>query len=475
VTEELEARLRRVVGDDHVLADADLRAGFETDWTGQYHGRARVVVRPATTEQVAGVIRLCGASGVPVVPQGGNTGLVGGSVPDESGAAVVLSTTRLDALDPVDTAARQLTAGAGVTLAAAQSHAGRAGLRVAVDLAARDSATIGGMAATNAGGVHVLRYGTMRRQVAGLEAVLADGSVVSHLAGLEKDNTGYDLTGLLCGSEGTLAVITRVRLRLIPVPAHLVTALLAWPDLATMVDGLNALRARIDGVEAAEYVVRRGVELVTATFGTAPPFAVAHAAYLIVEVAGSTDSTDALAGAIGDLPGVLDVAVATGAGQRHALWQLRELHTEALAHHGPPRKYDVTVPVGALATFVAQAVALVEQDSTLTCHHFGHLGDGNVHLNVLGVAGWSPADLARLDDAVLGLVSAHGGSISAEHGIGRLKRPWLHLSRSQAEIAAMTAIKGALDPSGMLSPGILLPDAGQSPIWTAGTEPILPD
>jgi len=464
-----------VVGEEHVLTDADLRAGFETDWTGQYRGRARLVVRPASTAEVVGVVRACQGAGVPVVPQGGNTGLAGGSVPDGTGTAIVLSTTRLDALDPVDTAARQVTVGAGVTLAAAQAHAGPAGLRVAVDLAARGSATVGGMAATNAGGMHVLRHGTMRRQVAGLEAVLADGSVLAHLGGLDKDNTGYDLSGLLCGSEGTLAVLTRVRLRLIPVPAHLVTALLAWPDLGTMVEGLNDLRTRVDGLEAAEYIVRRGVDLVTSTFGVTPPFAAGHPAYLIVEVAGGTDPTDALADAIAALPDVLDVAVATGSGQRQALWQLRELHTEALARHGPPRKYDVTVPLATLAAFVAEAVALVEDDRGLTCHHFGHLGDGNVHLNVLGVDAWSPERLARLDDAVFTLVASHGGSISAEHGIGRLKRRWLHLSRSPVEIAAMMAVKRALDPLGLLSPGVLLPAPDQVPMWSAGTDPILPD
>jgi len=305
--------------------------------------------------------------------------------------------------------------------------------------------------------------------------VLADGSVLTHLAGLEKDNTGYDLSGLLCGSEGTLAVITRVRLHLVPVPSHLVTALLAWPDVATMVTGLNVLRARVDGVEAAEYVVRRGVELVRDTFGVTAPFGATHPAYLIVEVAGNVDPTDALADAIDALPGLLDVAVATGPGQRHNLWQLRELHTEALALHGPPRKYDVTIPVAEVAAFVEQAVPLVDNATGLTCHHFGHLGDGNVHLNVLGVTDLSPAELDGLDDAVLGLVASHRGSISAEHGIGRLKRPWLHLSRSPAEIAAMTAVKAALDPGRTLSPGILLPDPGQAPMWAAGTDPILPD
>lgn len=438
----LESALRAAVGDEHVLTDADLRATYERDWTGEFVGSARAVVRPGNVTEVALAVRACDEAGAPVVPQGGNTGLVGGGVPDGSGSAVVLSTRRLTRLGPVDRAAGQVTLGAGITLGAAQHHARDAGLELAVDLAARDSATVGGMAATNAGGVHVLRYGTMRRQVVGFEAVLAGGAVLSHLAGLEKDNTGYDLGALLCGSEGTLAVLTAVRLRLVRPPAEVVTALLAWPDVGTMVEGLVALRARVPDLEAAEYVVRPGVELVMAAFGVADPFERPYPAYLLVEMSSPVDALDGL-------PGLLDAAVAAGPRQRDELWRLRELHTEALAAAGPPRKYDVSVPLSGLSEFLDEAVALVARHGA-ACHHFGHLGDGNVHLNVLG------ADGDTLDGVLLPLVATHGGSISAEHGIGRLKRPWLHLSRSPAEIAAMTAVKAALDPHGTLNPGVLL-------------------
>jgi FAD/FMN-containing dehydrogenase len=219
-----------------------------------------------------------------------------------------------------------------------------------------------------------------------------------------------------------------------------------------MVAGLARLRAELPDLDSAEYVVRRGVDLVESTFGVPDPFERPYPAYLVVEVAATTDPTAELAAAVAGIGGVLDAAVATTEARRHDLWRLRELHTEALAAAGPPRKYDVTVPLATLEAFVAAAVTLVDAGPGRTCHHFGHLGDGNVHLNVLGPVS------ADLDGEIYGLVAAHGGSISAEHGIGRLKRPWLHLSRSGAEITAMRAVKAALDPRGVLNPGVLLPD-----------------
>jgi FAD/FMN-containing dehydrogenase len=444
--------LRAAVDAAHVITDPDVMATYERDWTGAYQGRAFAVVRPSSTAQVAAIVEACVASGAPLVPQGGNTGLVGGSVPDASGGAVVLSTARLAALGPVDGASGQATFGAGVTLEAAQAHARRAGFDVPVDLAARGSATIGGMAATNAGGVHVLRHGTMRRNVAGIEAVTGTGRVLSHLAGLEKDNTGYDLAALLCGSEGTLGVITSARLRLVPVAGHRVAALLALPDLDTAVACVAALRARVDGLEAAEYFVQAGLGLVTSRFGVAAPFDRAYPVYLLVEAAGARDPTDSLTAAVEASGGVLDAAVAAGGRQRDDLWRLRDLHTEAVAAVGVPRKFDVTVPVASVPALVAAAGALAGEAGA-TVHHWGHLGDGNVHLNVLGLAS------DELDGPLLALVADLGGSISAEHGIGRLKRRWLHLSRTPAEIAVFRAVKEALDPGGVLNPGVLLPDA----------------
>jgi FAD/FMN-containing dehydrogenase len=452
--DDLLATLRAAVGSRHVLTDPDLLAPYETDWTGAYRGRGLAVVRPATTAEVAAVVGACARAGTPLVAQGGNTGLVGGSVPDGSGRAVVLSTRRLAELGELDRVAGQLTVGAGVTLAVAGDHARASGFDVPVDLSARGTATIGGMTATNAGGTHVLRHGTMRRNVVGVEAVLGDGRVISHLSGLEKDNTGYDLAGLLCGSEGTLGVITRIRMRVVPTLPYRVTALLALPDLEAAVATVVSLRSALaGGLEAAEYFVRAGLEVVMDRFGLADPFPRPSAVYLLVEAAGARDPLDDLTAAVGATGVVLDAAVASSAARREDLWRLRDLHTEAVAAVGPPRKYDVTVGVADLPAFVAAAAAVVAAASaSSTVHHWGHLGDGNVHLNVLGAV---PGDL---DGAVLGLVARCGGSISAEHGIGRLKRSWLHLSRSPAEIGAFHALKGALDPAGILNPGVLLPD-----------------
>ena len=462
--ETLEAALSAIVGEAHVLTDADTRAAYERDWTGAWIGQARMVVRPGSTAEVAAVLDACRGAGAPLVPQGGNTGLVGGSVPDGSGRAVVLSTSRLRRLGPVDADAAQVSVGAGVTLAVLAEHAAAAGFDVPVDLAARQSATIGGMVATNAGGLRVLRHGMMRQHVAGVEAVLGTGAVVSHLAGLAKDNTGYDLAGLLCGSEGTLGVVTEVRLRLVASLPERVTAVVAFTGLAAARDGVRTLRRAVPGLDAAEYVVAPGARLVRSTLGVAGVFARLHPVEVVVEVAGEVDPTDELAAVVNGLPGVLEVAVATpadGSGRRAALWEIRERHTEALARVGPPRKYDVSVPLATLPVFVDEVVARVagwpESDGAV-CHHFGHLGDGNVHLNVLGLEGIADHALERLDGLILGLVAAHGGSISAEHGIGRLKRRWLHLSRQPDELAAFAAVKQALDPDGLLNPGVLLPD-----------------
>jgi FAD/FMN-containing dehydrogenase len=447
----LLAALRDAVGDPHVLADPDLRRSYESDWTGRFGGSAVAVVRPASTEQVAAVLRACGANGVSVQVQGGNTGLVGGSVP--AGGEVLLSLTRLTQIGEVDRSAAQVTAGAGVTLAALTAHARAAGLDFGVDLAARDSATVGGLTATNAGGIRVLRYGSMREQVAGAEAVLADGSVVSRLGGLAKDNTGYDLVSLLCGSEGTLGVITALRLRLVPrLPARAV-ALLALPDVATAVAALPVLRERLPDLSAAELFLADGLDLVRAYAGLPAPFSVAHPCYLLLECAGRTDPTDQLVEAAGELEGLLDATVASDAAGQRALWAYREQHTEAINAAGVPVKLDVSVPPAALPELVdglEHAVREVAPGGRLVV--FGHLNEGNLHVNVLGAGSSGDA----VTDRVLHLVAGLGGSISSEHGVGRAKVAWLHLSRSETELAAMRAIKCALDPSGLLNPGVLL-------------------
>jgi FAD/FMN-containing dehydrogenase len=446
--------LTGALGAEHVLTAPDLRAPYEIDWTRRFSGHARCVARPSNTEQVATVLRLCAEADAPVVPQGGNTGLVGGAVP--RGGDVVVSLTRLDDLEPVDRLPGEVTVGAGVTLGRLQAHADAAGLAVGVDLAARDSATVGGMIATNAGGLHAWRHGAMRAHVVGLEAVLADGQVVRRLPGVAKDNTGYDLPGLLTGSEGTLGVITRARLRLVPVLHERVVALLAVADTAAALAVFARLRDRVASLHAAELFHAEGLALVRAHTGAPAPFPDEHPVYVLVECAARHDPTEELAAALADADEVRAVAVAQDRPGRERLWSLRERHTEAINAAGVPHKLDVGLPLTALPDFarrVRSTVASVAPSARVLL--FGHLGDGNLHVNLLGLA----PDDEIADDAVLRLVAELGGSISAEHGIGVAKARWLGLTRSDADVAAMTAIKQALDPRGVLNPGVLLPAA----------------
>ena len=452
-SDQLIAALRDIVGDRHCLTDAALRASYETDWTRRFSGSALAVVRPASVEQVAAVLRTCASAGIGVVPQGGNTGLVGGSVP--RGGEVVLSLLRLSEVEAVDSDAGEVTVGAGATLAAAQAAARAAGWDVGVDLGARDSATIGGMVATNAGGVNVLRHGSMRRQVLGFEAVLADGTVLRRLPGMPKDNTGYDLAGLIAGSEGTLAIITRIRLRLVPLLAHRVVGVAGFGNARSAVTAAAALRREVASVLALELFTDAGLELVMRHASVAAPFAERRPVYLLVE-AGSDelDPTDGLVEALEGLGVGSAAAVAADPAGRHRLWQLRERHTEAMNAEGVPHKLDVSVPLARYAEMVERAPDVVRAvDPAARTIVYGHVADGNVHVNVLGPA----ADDESVDDAVLELVLDLGGSVSAEHGIGVAKVDWLVRDRGEAAVAAMRAIKRAWDPGGLLNPGVLFP------------------
>lgn len=440
-----------IVGEEHVLVDPDLVRGNEVDWTGRFQGLTPAVVRPADADEVARVMAVCRTERIAVVPQGGNTGLVGGGVP--LAGETVLSLNRLDHMGPIDEVAAQVTAGAGVTVAALQAKAASVGLAYGVDLAARDTATVGGTIATNAGGVHVLRWGSTRRQLLGVEAVTADGRVLSHLGGLVKDNTGYDLAGLLCGSEGTLAVVTAARLALVPRHEHHVVALCAFADVASAVRTTVEVRRHVAGLDAAELFLADGLALVREVTGRASPFATPHPVYVLLEASAAHDPTDQLAAALAQVVGILDVAVATDAARRSDLWAYREEHTAAINTLGSPHKLDVTLPLARLAAFVEQVAEVVHGVTpTAQCWIFGHVGDGNVHVNVTGVA----TDDDRVDDAILRLVVSMGGSISAEHGIGTAKRRWLPLQRSAVELDLFRAIKQALDPTGILNPNVLL-------------------
>ena len=452
-TSDLLAALRGAVGATFVVTDPDLQSAHVVDWTGRFRGATPAVVRPGNVDEVAAVLRCCTDARAAVVPQGGNTGLVGGSIPGSG--EIVVDLRRLDALGSVDGRAGQVTAGAGVTIARLHEHARAAGWRYGVDLGARDRATVGGTVATNAGGIHVLRYGPTRRQLVGVEAVLAGGHVIRRLDGLEKDNTGYDLTDLFCGSEGTLAVVTAARVRLHPRPAHTVVALCAFDGVDTALDASGTLRRELDCASAIELFFQDGLDLVCDRLGLARPFAARHEAFVLVEAEAHADPTDALARAVERCAGVADVAVATDPGAARALWRYREGHPEAINLLGAPHKLDVALPADHLAEFVAVVrarVAAIVPDASVWL--FGHAADGNVHVNVTGV---EPDD-ERIGAAVLELVAALHGSISAEHGIGRAKRRYLHLVRSPTEIATYRAIKQVLDPAGILNPHVLLPD-----------------
>jgi FAD/FMN-containing dehydrogenase len=355
-------------------------------------------------------------------------------------------------MEPVDAGAMQVTLGAGVTMARWRQHARGAGLDAPVDFASRDSATVGGAVATNAGGSRVVRFGTMRAQVAGASAVLANGSEVGSLAGLPKETAGLHWPSLLCGSEGTLAVLTAVRLRVVPWFRHTATALLATSGLDEAVALLAHLRAGVPHLDAVELILPEAMALVAGHLGASPPIAAGDAgAYVVVECADHSDPTDELTAALSGRAEVIDAAVTTEGPPRERLIAFRDRIAEAIAAEGVPLKLDVAVPVGALGELMAASRRAV------ACHGgrlipFGHLAEGNVHLNVLG-----PGDAEAITAEVLTAAAGLGGTISAEHGVGVAKSRWLHLIRSPAELAAMAAVKRALDPAGILNPGVLLP------------------
>ena len=451
---DLTARLREIVGVAQVVTDPDVVAPYAQDWTRRWAGKPVAVVRPGTTAEVAAVIRACAEAEVSLVPQGGNTGLVGGGVPQDG--EVVLSLRRLNAIGAIDQLGRTLVAGAGATLAEVQRAAQAGGLDVGIDFAARDSATIGGIASTNAGGGRVLRHGITRSQVQGLEVVLADGSTVRRMSGLAKDNTGYDLVQLMIGSEGTLGVITAVQLKLVPPSGPAVTALVAVKTVDDGLAVLSAVRQRFAELDAAEYFHDDGLQLVLRHRSIESPFDRHHPLYLLVEVTGAgADTVDDLAELLGELDPVRDAVLAVTAADRRRLWELRESHSEAIGAEGVPVKLDVALPLNRLGYFEQELPDVVREVSRhAVTILFGHLAEGNVHVNLL--AATEDDVRGAVTDAVLRLVAAHGGSISAEHGIGLAKRRWLPLTRDPADVAAMRAIKQALDPAGLLSPGRIL-------------------
>ena len=460
--------LRAAVGADQVLTAGDLSA-WEVDWRRRYRGRALSVVRPTTTDQVAAVVRACARHGASLVPQGGNTGLVGGSVPDDSGAQVLLSLSRMAAIRAVDPDNLTITVDAGCTLQQVQQAAVQHGLLYPLSLASEGSATIGGTLATNAGGTQVLRYGTARELCLGLEVVTATGEVWHGLSALRKDNTGYDLRDLYIGSEGTLGVITGATLKLHPQPAAIGTAMAAVPTIEAAVRLLTLARTRLGaGLTGFEVMNGQALGLVRTHFPQWPQPLPPGPWTVLLEHSDTESQAHAqqafeslLETALADSC-LTDAAVATSLEQATAMWRLREGISSAQAQEGLNIKHDIALPVSGITAFVRETdAALTAGWPGIRIVNFGHLGDGNLHYNVQAPVGESAADFLRDHEAavnalVYAAVRAHGGSISAEHGIGQLKRDTLARTQSPVARQLMQAIKAALDPRGTMNPGRLL-------------------
>ena len=450
--------LIEIVGGSHVSTDPTVIVGYCTDWTGHLGGLALAVVRPADASEVATVLSACVRHGVAVIPQGGNTGLVQGGVPDRDTSApvIIISTVRLNTIEPVDELSGQVTVGAGATLADVQRAARAVGWEYAIDLAARDSATIGGTVATNAGGIHVIAYGMTRAQVTGIQAALPlpAPTLIDHLGGLTKDNTGYDLAGALTGSEGTLAIITAVRVKLHRPMGRTSLALIGTDSYDTALRLISsAVRPGIR-VRAAELMDRFGLEITLGLIGQSSPLARVHEVVLLLEIADGGDAS----GFVADELSERDVVIAIEAANQEQLWGLRERHAEAYSafctQQGlpAPHKLDVSIPLERLADCARSLNDRVRvHPGVVAFGMFGHAGDGNLHVQACGPA----TDDESVTELILHIVAECGGSVSAEHGIGRMKAKWLPLSRSPHEIAVMRAIKSAWDPTGVMNPGVL--------------------
>lgn len=472
------AALSDVLGPRGLTTDPELIEPWLTDWRGRFTGRARALAAPATTAEVAAVVRICGRFGVPIVPQGGNSGMCGGATPDASGAELLLSLRRLNSIAPIDHAARQVTCGAGTILETLHQAAAAEDLRFPLTLGGMGSATVGGLISTNAGGTQVLRHGSMRALVLGIEAVLADGSVFSALAPLKKDNRGFDLKQVLIGSEGTLGIVTAATLRLVPAVAERVVV---WAGLSSLQRARALLLHCEDrlgaGVEGFEVIPRDSVAAVLAYDpGARAPLQGEHAWHVLVEVvadrSGAAELRERVEAAIAAAceSGLVDDAViAVSEAQAEALWRIRESVPSAERAHGPAVQHDISVPVERMPDFVDAAVAEVEQAFPgVRAIAFGHLGDGNVHFHVIAPPGaegppWYAETGKQISRLVHDRVVAWQGSISAEHGIGQLKRDELERLGDPASLAMMRQIKQALDPRGLLNPGKLVTLARSGP------------
>jgi FAD/FMN-containing dehydrogenase len=461
--------LADLLGPKGYSADADTMAPWLTDWRGKYHGRAAAMLSPATTEEVAAAVRLCHDAGVALVPQGGNSGMVGGATPDASGNQLLLSLRRMNRIRHIDEAARLAVAEAGVVLQNFHEAALARGLRFPLTLGGKGSATIGGLVSTNAGGTQVLRHGTMRALVAGVEAVLPDGSIFDGLAPLKKDNRGYDLRHLLCGAEGTLGIVTAACLHLVPAAAARRTAWIGIDSPETALLLLRRLDAAIGReLEGFELIPHDCLDAVLRHIPqTRAPLAAAQPWYVLAELAGESDQAlgDALEqqlAAAFEAGLIRDVVIAKSDRESEDFWRLRDSISEAERAEGPALQHDISVPIDLMPTFIAENPHRLDSAFPgARALSFGHLGDGNVHHHVQPPVGCDGAAwIAEHGAAVSRLVYSHvlelGGSISAEHGIGQMKRDVLAELDSPARLAALHGVKAGLDPAGIFNPGKLI-------------------
>ena len=461
----------QLLGPRGITADPEAMDAWLTDWRGRYTGRALAMASPASTHEVAALVKLCAEHHVPIVPQGGNSGMAGGATPDASGTALILSLRRLNTIRTLDVEAGQVLCEAGVILQTLHDAAEAAGMRFPLTLGGKGSATIGGLISTNAGGTQVLRHGTMRAQVLGVEAVLASGAVLDTLTPLKKDNRGFDLKQLLIGSEGTLGIVTAATLRLLPAPIGRATA---WVGLGGIVEARTLLRqmerALGDAMEGFEVVPAHCLDSVIAHQpGARAPLAERHPWNALIECVSPVSDSAALREAMEsglaralDDGLIADAVIAANDRQADDFWALRDGISAAERAIGPAMQHDISVPVDAMPEFILAAAPAIEAEFPGTCAvAFGHLGDGNVHFHVLAPPGaargaWEQADGKAVSGRVYDLVTQWGGSISAEHGIGQMKVDELARLHDPAALALMQAVKAALDPDNLLNPGKLL-------------------
>ncbi len=461
-----------LLGSRGFSTDPELIEPWLTDWRGRYTGNAIGLASPSSTKEVSDLVKLCQQHAVPIVPQGGNSGMSGGATPDKSGDAILISLRRMNSIRRFDVDAREMTCDAGLILQTLHETVEKKGLRFPLTLGGKGSATIGGLISTNAGGTQVLRHGSMRAQVLGIEAVMADGSVFDSLTPLKKDNRGFDLKQLLIGSEGTLGIVTGATLRLLPALAE---RAVLWAGLASIRDArkllLHAEKVAGDALEGFEVMPRHSLKAVLAhTAGARPPLQSAHEWNALIELtadAGAADGLQALGQTLlesaFDAGLVEDATIAANETQAEEFWTLRDEIAPAERAIGPAMQHDISVPVADMAEFVASAVPEVEAKFPGTrAVAFGHLGDGNVHFHVLAPEDATPGeweegagkDISRF---VHDQVTAWGGSISAEHGIGQLKIDELARLGDPVHLAILRQVKQALDPNGLLNPGKLVP------------------